>query len=275
MTFASHSQEPGQLARVAVIVGLSKRSAQTLMQALSQQQDIVHRVFCDTINDARDVLLSYPSPVIFASLSTLTLLSNMLVDGSHVVVTGATDEDALSAFRANADSFLRLPVDTKQLQLCLDNVRQRARHQLRRERYQQICEGLCKQFGINQQALAAMLRRQCASRERPNVVGLRTGNEWCCLQPDDIRWIEAAGDYMCIYTSDDNHIVRSTMAELLRRLDNGAFLRANRSMVVNLKKVRRLVCEGPAVHYLEMTDGTRLKISRRCYITCWQNRSLD
>ncbi|WP_414830000.1 LytR/AlgR family response regulator transcription factor [Alteromonas sp. H39] len=275
ITFASRGAGVGQLALVAVIVGAEKHVAASLMDALSAHEDIVHTVCCNTVLDARPVLISYPSAVIFASQATITALGNLLCDGMHCVVTGSSNGDALSAFQVMADGFLQLPIHKDQLHCCLEKVTQNAKRQLFRDQYQRVSEGLCKQFGVNQEALAAMLRRQCASRKRAGVVGLRSGNEWCCLQPDDICWIEAAGDYMCVYTSGENHIVRSTMTELLRRLDNNNFLHANRSVVVNLSRVRRIMHQGPGVHYLEMDTGTMIKISRRCYMACWQNQPLD
>lgn len=274
ITFASRELELGQLALVAVIVGVDKSGEKQLADALEQQREFVHAVYCDSLNEAKEALLSYPSSVVFASQATISALGAMLCDNMHCIVTGTSNDDALSAFQVAADGFLQLPVEAEQLQRCLENICRNAKRQLFRDQYQRVSEGLCKQFGVNQQALAAMLRRQCASRKGAGVVGLRSGNEWCCLQPEDICWIEAAGDYMCVYTRGENHIVRSTMTELLRRLDNENFLHANRSVVVNLSRVRRMAHQGPAVHYLEMDDGTMLKISRRCYMTCWQHLSL-
>ena len=274
ITFASRELDLGQLALVAVIVNVNDTCAESLVDALSQQREFVHTICCNTLDDAKRLLISYPSSVVFASQETLAALDGLLCDGMHCVVTGSSNGDALSAFQVAADGFLQLPINKSQLHCCLENVTQNAKRQLFRDQYQRISEGLCKQFGVNQEALAAILRRQCASRKRAGVVGLRSGNEWCCLQPDDICWIEAAGDYMCVYTCGENHIVRSTMTELLRRLDNDSFLHANRSVVVNLSRVRQMIHQGPGVHYLEMDTGTMIKISRRCYMTHWQNQPL-
>lgn len=274
ITFASRELDLGQLALVGIIVNVDDTCAESLVDALDKQREFVHTVCCNTLEEAKPVLMSYPSAVVFASHATLAAIGGLLGHGMHCVVTGTSNGDALSAFQVDADGFLQLPVDRHQLYCCLEKVTQNAKRQLFRDQYQRVSEGLCKQFGVNQQALAAILRRQCARRKRAGVVGLRSGNEWCCLQPHDICWIEAAGDYMCVYTSGENHIVRSTMTELLRRLDNDNFLHANRSVVVNLSRVRQMIHQGPGVHYLEMDTGTMIKISRRCYMTHWQNLPL-
>jgi two-component system LytT family response regulator len=46
---------------------------------------------------------------------------------------------------------------------------------------------------------------------------------------DTIERIEAAGDYMCIYTGDNSLILRETMKDLERRLDPRVFQRVHRS----------------------------------------------
>src|SRR5690606_893702 len=57
---------------------------------------------------------------------------------------------------------------------------------------------------------------------------------------DSIEHIEAAGDYMCIYTGDNSLILRQTMKDLERRLDPRIFQRVHRSTIVNLDKVRQV-----------------------------------
>ena len=54
-----------------------------------------------------------------------------------------------------------------------------------------------------------------------------------------IEHIEAAGDYMCIYTVDNSLILRETMKDLERRLDPRKFQRVHRPTIVNLDQVRQ------------------------------------
>ena len=56
---------------------------------------------------------------------------------------------------------------------------------------------------------------------------------------DTIEHIEAAGDYMCIYTGDNSLILRETMKDLEQRLDPRVFQRVHRSTIVNLDQVAR------------------------------------
>jgi two-component system LytT family response regulator len=48
------------------------------------------------------------------------------------------------------------------------------------------------------------------------------------VQLDDITWIEATGDYMCVYTSEGKHSKRKTLKQFEQELDPTLFPRVNR-----------------------------------------------
>ena len=83
-----------------------------------------------------------------------------------------------------------------------------------------LVKGLCEQYGVSEPALLATLRQQLNKSVQPNVVGIRAENGWCCLNPAEIKWIEAAGDYMCVQTLSESYVVRTTLCELLKRLES-------------------------------------------------------
>ena len=60
------------------------------------------------------------------------------------------------------------------------------------------------------------------------------------MQIDDIDWIDAAGDYMCVHAEGDTHVLRGTMKRLEELLDPEKFVRVHRSTIVNRRRVRSL-----------------------------------
>lgn len=146
---------------------------------------------------------------------------------------------------------------------------------------------LCKQYRAHIEAMAwrlagqRLLGKRCCSlagliheldairqqRSRPQQIALRTGSGWQYVDWQVIRYIEAAGDYMCVYTHDETLVVRSTMTELSQRLPP-AFTRINRSLMVNAQFVKRLIQLNARVCYVELMDGSRLKVSRRLMPKC-------
>jgi two-component system LytT family response regulator len=56
---------------------------------------------------------------------------------------------------------------------------------------------------------------------------------------DEIKWIEALGDYVKVVTKDASLVVLSTMKAFEKELPEGHFLRIHKSYIVNLKKIDR------------------------------------
>lgn len=54
-----------------------------------------------------------------------------------------------------------------------------------------------------------------------------------------IRWVEAFGDYIKLFTEDETHLVLSTMKSFESELPADKFMRVHKSYIVNIDKVER------------------------------------
>jgi len=79
---------------------------------------------------------------------------------------------------------------------------------------------------------------------------------------DDIDWVDAAGDYMCVHASGETHIIRITLGELMQKLDDNLFVRIHRSTIVNIERVVSITALPKGGSLLELSEGTTLKVSR-------------
>jgi two-component system LytT family response regulator len=79
---------------------------------------------------------------------------------------------------------------------------------------------------------------------------------------DDIDWVDAAGDYMCVHALGETHIIRITLGELMQKLDDKLFVRIHRSTIVNVKRVASITPLPKGGSLLELTGGETLKVSR-------------
>ena len=77
-----------------------------------------------------------------------------------------------------------------------------------------------------------------------------------------IRWIDAAGDYMCIHTDSETFVLRATMRELEGRLDPRQFPRVHRSTLVNAARVAALRPHLNGEQFLTLDCGHEIKLSR-------------
>lgn len=57
------------------------------------------------------------------------------------------------------------------------------------------------------------------------------------IDPEDILFIEAKGDYVLFKTKEKGYIVHSTIKGIESKLDNAIFVRVHRSYIVNIAKI--------------------------------------
>ena len=77
------------------------------------------------------------------------------------------------------------------------------------------------------------------------------------VRANNIRWVEAMGDYVKIVTENKNYMVLSTMKSFLDKLPKNQFIRIHKSYIVNLKKVINFTTTNVN------TDGEMLPLSRK------------
>jgi two-component system LytT family response regulator len=79
----------------------------------------------------------------------------------------------------------------------------------------------------------------------------------------DIRYVEAAGNYVVLHTEVGELKLRETISTLERELAPWDFVRVHRSYVVNLDAVREVQPWFHGDQRIVLTDGTLLNLSRR------------
>lgn len=88
----------------------------------------------------------------------------------------------------------------------------------------------------------------------------QNGGEAYVIDPDRLEWVEASGDYMRLHLEDGEILVRITLTELDRRLDD-RFIRVNRSALVCIDRVREVRPSGRDRHEVVLDSGTRLTLT--------------
>jgi two-component system, LytTR family, response regulator len=168
------------------------------------------------------------------------------------VFVTAYDQYALAAFAASALDYLLKPVDD-------------ARAQLASRAANDHCEQLLKLLASVSNKPDLRLDEALNGKVghgADDKLAIRDGHRVVRLDMDSIQWIDAAGDYMCVHTTDETHVLRGTMHELEERLDSRRFQRVHRSAIVNLARVRELRPHQNGEYFLVLDSGHELKLSR-------------
>jgi two-component system LytT family response regulator len=82
------------------------------------------------------------------------------------------------------------------------------------------------------------------------------------VRAQDVDWIEAEGNYVCLHVGEKSHLYRCTLAAMDGRLDPGRFVRIHRSTIVNLHSIESLAPLFAGDFSVRLKNGQRVKLSR-------------
>jgi two-component system LytT family response regulator len=183
----------------------------------------------------------------------------MEIEPPLFVFVTAYEEHAIRAFEANAVNYLMKPVDEDKLADTIDRVRSRMTEKRSAEEAEMLKDVLAE---VAPEAMEQMPTEEQAAGRYEKLINVKDRGQIFRVDVDTIEHIEAAGDYMCIYTGDNSLILRETMKDLERRLDPRVFQRVHRSTIVNLDQVRQVKPHTNGECFLVLDSGAEVKVSR-------------
>ena len=178
-----------------------------------------------------------------------------------VFVTAYADH-ALRAFEAQAVDYLMKPVEESRLADTLDRVRQRLAEKSSFGEAEMLKEVLAEVAPDAVEGMSDSADPALAANRFEKVINIKDRGQIFRVEVDSIERIDAAGDYMCIYTADNTLILRETMKDLERRLDPRRFQRVHRSTIVNLDLVKQVKPHTNGECFLVLNSGASVKVSR-------------
>jgi two-component system, LytTR family, response regulator len=152
---------------------------------------------------------------------------------STIIFVTAYDEYALRAFEAGALDYLLKPFDDARFYRALARAKDKVAHYTPRQ------------------------------RQRVERIVVKSRGEVLFLSVADIDWIEAVGYYACLHVDGDTHVLRRTLLELVRDLDEDKFMRIHRSIIVNLDRIHALELRHTGDYEVVLKSKVRLRLSRR------------
>ncbi|MBU3005999.1 LytR/AlgR family response regulator transcription factor [Paraglaciecola arctica] len=181
-----------------------------------------------------------------------------------IVFVTAFDSYAIKAFDVHALDYVLKPVDESRLKDAVDKVLMTLEREQQDGNNQKLATLLADFTGDDCEDILRKLAsgESISTNIYPDVLAIKDGSEVTRVAINDIQWIDAAGDYMCVHATEKTHIMRRTMKELENDLDPKKFVRAHRSAIVNIKFVQKMVSHISGEYHLILNNGTELKVSR-------------
>ncbi|WP_420606109.1 LytR/AlgR family response regulator transcription factor [Novosphingopyxis sp.] len=184
----------------------------------------------------------------------------MDIDPPMFVFVTAYSDHAVRAFEAQAIDYLMKPVEEDRLADTMVRIRERMGHRKQSEEVERLREVINEVAPEAAENIANDEEMQAGRFEQ--LINVKDRGQIFRVDVDTIERIDAAGDYMCIYTADNSLILRETMKDLEKRLDPRVFQRVHRSTIVNLNQVRQVKPHTNGECFLVLGSGAQVKVSR-------------
>ena len=211
----------------------------TLAELLEADPEVDVKASCANGVEALEAVRAHQPDILFLDIEMpgidgLRVLEELPKEARPaIVVTTAFDRYAVRAFDEEAVDYLLKPFDDERFRQALQRAKSRVRRRETVASDQDYAERLTihREGGIEVVAVA------------------------------DLRWVQAADQYVRLHLGGGEVLMRESMAELERRLDPQRFLRVHRSALVAVDQVVRLESRSRGGRLL-LQDGSWVPVSR-------------
>jgi two-component system LytT family response regulator len=166
----------------------------------------------------------------------------LLDEPPSVIFTTAFDQYAMDAFEANAVDYLLKPIS--------------------RERFDKAIEKWLKTAGTREhiQSLPALAEGTAAGYAQRIVVKDRGAIR--IIPASEIQYIEAADDYVKIFTADGTFLKKATMGHIEASLDPAQFVRVHRSAIIPVSQIGKIEPYEKESHIARLQCGANVPVSK-------------
>lgn len=181
-----------------------------------------------------------------------------------IVFATAFDKYAIQAFETHASDYLLKPIDEERLEVAINKVREQISEHIAIEQNARLIDLIRNMDDPPEIELSEILTTDDISSKKQfeSHFNIKDRGEITLVDVSTIEWIDAAGDYMCLHTSDKTHILRETMKNMDKRLDPDIFKRIHRSTIVNINMIDRLHPATGGKYILILKNGSEVQASR-------------
>ncbi|EQB10613.1 LytR/AlgR family response regulator transcription factor [Sphingobium lactosutens] len=251
-----------------ILVDDESLAIQGLQLRLQAHEDVEIVETCTNGREAIRAIKTHKPDLVFLDIQMpgfdgFSVVQGMMeVEPPLFIFVTAYSDHAIRAFEAQAVDYLMKPVEEGRLADALDRVRQRLTEKRQVQEVEKLREVLAEVAPQAMTDFAASEDGAPASNRFEKLINIKDRGQIFRVDVDSIERIDAAGDYMCIYTADNSLILRETMKDLEKRLDPRNFQRVHRSTIVNLSQVRQVKPHTNGECFLVLESGAQVKVSR-------------
>ncbi|MBJ2135008.1 response regulator transcription factor [Paraglaciecola chathamensis] len=243
---------------------------------LAEYENITVLGCCNNAKQAYDAISVNQPDVVFLDIEMpgktgLEFAEQLREEGNPatIVFVTAFREFAVNAFDFQASDYLLKPFSEERLKECIEKLSSAMDMTQVVDQHKKLGTLLSRKTGnsidsfIHSLEVSNELSNNNELHELQQIITLKSGSQWIRVKLDDIVWIEAAGDYMCVHTINDTHIIRKTLKQFEEELDSVHFPRVSRSAIINIAKLSTLTPNSNGEYVAELGNNVQVKVGRK------------
>jgi two-component system LytT family response regulator len=164
-----------------------------------------------------------------------------------VIFATAFDEYAIKAFEAHAIDYLLKPFNQERFEKAINKWREQKNKSTGEKQTKQLLDDVALTAPQNQRVV------------------IKDGSKIKIIPVQDISYLEAADDFVKVFTKEGYFLKNKTMSHFEQVLDPTQFVRSHRSYIINLQQITRIDPYEKDNHVAILRSGAKVPVSRTGY----------
>jgi two-component system, LytTR family, response regulator len=164
-----------------------------------------------------------------------------------VIFATAFDEYAIKAFEAHAIDYLLKPFNQDRFEKAIKKWREKKNNSSAEKQTKQLLDDV-----------------SLTAPQSERIV-IKDGSKIKIIPIQDVHYLEAADDFVKVFTKEGYFLKNKTMSHFEQVLDPSQFVRSHRSYIVNLQQITRIDPYEKDNHIAILRSGAKVPVSRSGY----------
>ncbi len=232
----------------AIIIDDERLARSLVKEYLSNYADIEIITECNDGFEGLKAIQEYQPDLIFLDIQMPKIngfeMLELIDKPPAVIFTTAFDEYAIKAFDNHAVDYLLKPFSKERFDKAI-------------EKWKIIYDR--KENTTALQKVMETVSNSPLQRER---IVVKSGSSIIVIPVYDILYLEAADDFVKIFTRKGHWLKNKTMSHFEQQLDASQFIRVHRSFIVNISEITRLEPYEKDSHIILLKSGEKIPVSK-------------
>jgi two-component system LytT family response regulator len=164
-----------------------------------------------------------------------------------VIFATAFDEYAIKAFEAHAIDYLLKPFNQDRFEKAIKKWREQKSNSAGEKQTKQLLDDVSLTAPQNERIV------------------IKDGSKIKIIPIQDVHYLEAADDFVKVFTKEGYFLKNKTMSHFEQVLDPSQFVRSHRSYIINLQQITRIDPYEKDNHVAILRSGAKVPVSRTGY----------